>query len=100
MRPNIAENWKLHSDSAPSHTCFVVNYYLVRNRNAMLLQLPYSLNLVQPDIFLFPCVKAALKEHRHGTIKEAKVDSMRCLKVVPENDFQGAFQKCTLTEEC
>ena len=91
VRKDIANNWILHHDNAPSHTALVVQEFLARNGVATLPQPPYSPDLAPPDFFLFPRIKRNLKGYHHGTLAGIKEASTRCLKEVPVGAFQEAY---------
>jgi transposase len=64
FRPNIAENWILRHDNAPTHTALSVAQILTSKRIAVLPQSPYSPDLTSCDFFLFQKVKSVVKGHR------------------------------------
>jgi transposase len=53
VRKDIAANWRLHHDNAPSHTSLLVREFLAKHHVATLPQPPYSPNLALADFFLF-----------------------------------------------
>ena len=92
VRPEIAENWKLHHDNAPSHTCSKVIEFLAQNGIATIPQPPYSPDVAPADYFLFPKLKSSLKGRRHGSLNDVKEACTRSLKDLPESAYQGAFE--------
>lgn len=91
VRPQIAANWRIHHDNAPSHTSFVVNEHLAKQGIVTIPQPPYSPDLAPADFFLFPKVKTALKGRHYGTLDAVKAACTRALKDVSVTDFHGAF---------
>jgi len=92
VRKDIAADWLLHHDNAPSHTCLLVHEHLAKNNLAMLPQPPYSRDLSPADFFLFLRIKGALKGRHFGTVNNMKEASTRALKVVPQKAFEDAYQ--------
>ncbi|GFX90927.1 uncharacterized protein TNCV_3167581 [Trichonephila clavipes] len=106
VRPKISNNWKLHYDYVPSHTCFVFTEHLTKNSIVTIPQPPYSPDLATADFLLFPKVKIALKERLHGTLDDVKKACTHGLKDVSVGYFQGAYearklllQKCVHAQE-
>ena len=54
---------------------------------------PYSPDLDQADLFLFPKLKTTLKGRRFQTIEEIQENAIRELRAITEIAFQEAFQQ-------
>jgi len=70
VRPEIADDWILHQDNAPSHTSFVASEVLAKNKIATMPQPPYSSDLAPSDFFFGPRMKSDMKGDRSGTVEE------------------------------
>lgn len=92
VRPEIAEDWILHHDNAPSHTCFVVSQFLAKNKVATLNQPPYSPDLAPSDFFLFPRLKKDLKGRRFDDVAAVQMATTTGLSSIPVSEFQGAYE--------
>lgn len=93
VRPEKKDDWVLHHDNAPVHTCFAVTQILARNKVATLPQPPYSPDLAPSDFFLFPRMKKDLKGKRFGTIAAVQAASTKVLNNIQVEEFQEAFRQ-------
>ena len=93
VRREILDKWILHHDNAPSHTAFIVADLLVKMGVTTLPQPPYSPDVAPPDFFLFPKIKRALKGQHHGTLERVKAAATTCLREIPVEAFQGAYEE-------
>ena len=94
QRPEFLENqaWMLHHDNAPAHASFIRNY-LEKHQTSVVSHPPYSPNLAPAPFFLFPKLKATLKERRFQTTEEIQENATRELRAITESAFQEAFQR-------
>ena len=94
-RPEVWTNktWMLHHDNAPPHASLLIHEFLAKQEMIVVLQPPYSPDLVPADFFLFPKLKSTLKGRRFQTVEEIKENSLQDLRAIPQNTIQGAFQK-------
>jgi transposase len=53
VRKDIAANWRLHHNNAPSHTSLLAHEFLAKHHVATLPQPQYSPDLAPADSFLF-----------------------------------------------
>lgn len=93
VRPEKKDDWVLHHDNAPVHTCLAVAQILARNNVATLPQPPYSPDLAPSDFFLFPRMKKDLKGKRFGTVAAVQEASTKVLNSIPVDEFQDAFRQ-------
>lgn len=91
IRPDIADNWKLHHDNAPAHTAFIVTNYLTKAGIPTISQPPYSPDLAPPDFFLFPRLKGPLKGHHFETVENIQAACTAELKSIPEEAYSEAY---------
>jgi len=90
VRPNIATNWILHHDNAPAHAAFSVVQFLTSKGITVMLQPPYSPDLVPCDFFLFKKAKSAMKGHHFESTEDIQRSVTQALNNIP----QAAFQEC------
>ncbi|XP_046396633.1 histone-lysine N-methyltransferase SETMAR-like [Ischnura elegans] len=93
VRPEKKNDWVLHHDNAPVHTCLTVTEVLARNNVATLPQPPYSPDVAPSDFFLFPRMMKDLKGKRFGTVQAVEAASTRVLNNIPVEEFQKAFEQ-------
>jgi len=86
-------DWILHHDNAPAHTSHLVLQFLAKHGTAHLQQPPYSPDFAPCDIFLFPRLKKAPKEHRFEATEDIKQNSTNTLLDIPKEDFAKCFQQ-------
>ena len=68
-RPGLwPDKWILHYDIAPARGAFRVREFLAKNSITKMDHLPYSLELVTCDFWLFPKLKNALKGQRFADL--------------------------------
>lgn len=91
VRPEIADNWILHHDNAPSHTSMLVKEFLTKQIIPTVPQPPYSPDLAPADFFLFPRLKSRLKGHHFGTIENVQAAVTSILKEIDVDEFQSSF---------
>jgi hypothetical protein len=89
VRPNIATNWILHHDNAPTHAAFSEEQFLTSGITVM-PQPPYSPYLAPCDFFLFQKAKSAVKGHHFKSAEDIQTSVTQALN----NIHQGAFQEC------
>ena len=89
VRPNIATNWILHHDNAPAHAAFSVVQFLTSKGITVMLQLPFSPDLMPCD-FLFEKAKLAMKGHHFEATEHVQRSVTQTLNDIP----RAAFQKC------
>jgi hypothetical protein len=56
-----SSDWILHHDSASAHKALSFNQFLAQKLNTEMEHPPYSPDLSQNDLWLFPEIKSALK---------------------------------------
>ena len=86
VRANIARNWILHHDNAPSHTALSVQQFLTSKQISVLPQPPYS-----PDIA--PRVKTVVKGHHFQTTQDVQKAVTRVLEDITEDEFQKCYHQ-------
>jgi len=93
-RPEAWTNnsWMLHHDNAPVHASLIIREFLTKHEKTVVPQRPCSPDLAPADFFLFPKLKSSLKGRRFQTVEEIEENSIRDLRVIPQNTFQDAFQ--------
>jgi histone-lysine N-methyltransferase SETMAR len=70
---------------------------LAQNEVTVLPHVPYSPDLSPCDIFLFPQLKRAMKDHHYADIQAIKTAVTEQLHSIPESAFQSCFnnlKKC------
>lgn len=92
VRPEIANNWILHHDNAPSHGSMLVKEFLAKQMVPTLPQPPYSPDLAPADFFLFPRLKSHLKGHHFGTVENVQAAVTSVLKDIHVQEFQASFR--------
>ena len=92
VRPEIADEWILHHDNAPSHASIAVKEFLAKKKIPTLPQPPYSPDLAPADFFLFPRLKSCMKGRHFGTIENVQAAVTTILKDISIQEFQGSFQ--------
>ena len=85
------QSWILHHNNASAHTSMIVPEFLAKNKTVIMLQAPYSPDLVLADFFLFPKLKAPMKGKRFATIEEIIGKSKSELLALPKSAFQKCF---------
>ena len=60
----INTTWMLHHDNAPAYASLLIREFLTKYEMTVVLQPPYSADLVPADFFLFPKLKSSLKGFR------------------------------------
>jgi len=65
----------------------------MKHETTVVPQPPYSPDLAPVDFFFFPKWKFSVKGRRFQTVEEIEENSIWDLHAVPQNTFQGAFQK-------
>uniref|UniRef100_A0A493T2K1 Histone-lysine N-methyltransferase SETMAR n=2 Tax=Anas TaxID=8835 RepID=A0A493T2K1_ANAPP len=107
VHPAIVNNWRLHHDTAPSHTAFRVVGYLAQHKVATLPQPPYSPDLAPPDFFLFLRIKLTLKGKHHASVEALQEAVTRELNSILVQAFLEAYenwktrwQQCVDAEGC
>jgi hypothetical protein len=95
LRPELwlEQTWLLHHDKAPSHTSFLTQQFLSKNKMAVIPHPLYSPDLAPCEFFLFPKIKLKLKGRRFDKNEEIQPKSQRVLDTLTGEDFQEAFQK-------
>ena len=91
VRPDIAKDWKLHHDNAPSHSSFLVTNFLAKAGVPTIPQPPYSPDVAPPDFFLFPRLKGPMKGKHFESIEGIQAACTAALKDIPEEAYSGAF---------
>ena len=85
--------WNFHQGNAPVHNSILITDYLTKMSIKTVLQPPYSPDLAPCDIWLFPKLKEKLRGCRCETIEEMKEAVTKVIETLPQEDFNGAFQK-------
>ena len=93
-RPEAWTNntWILHDDNAPANASLLIREFLKKHETTVVPKPPDSPDLASADFFLFPKLKSSLKRRRIQTVEEIEENSIRELRVIPQNTFQDAFQ--------
>jgi len=81
IRPNIAINWILYHDNAPTHAALSVAQFVMP-------QPPYSPDLATCDFFLFQKVKSAVKGHHFESTENIQRAVTQALNDIPPTAFQ------------
>lgn len=83
VRPEIADNWKLHNDNAPTHTSsgWHVSWPIQSCDSS---QPAYSAAMAPLDFFLFPRMKTPMQGHDFGTVNKVKKACTKALRDIPE----------------
>jgi hypothetical protein len=84
------DNWLLHHDNMPAHTCLKTTEFVTNSNMVILLHPPYLPDLVPCD--LFPKLKMKLKGQRFETVSGIQGESQAVLDSIKENDFHGTFE--------
>jgi hypothetical protein len=69
------QTWLIFHDSAPSHTSFLTQQFLAKDKMAVIPHPVYSADLAPCDFFPFPEMKLKLKGRRFDTIEEIQAES-------------------------
>jgi hypothetical protein len=85
VRKDIAANWRLHHDNAPSHTSLLVREFLTKHHMATLPEPPYSPDLAPADFFLF-------KGRRFESNPAIQATVTTALTEVPVEAFEVAYR--------
>ena len=91
VRPEIANDWILDHDNAPSHSSILVKEFLAKRKIPTLPQPPYSPDLAPAGFFLFPRLKSCMKKH-FGTIENVQSAVTTILNDISIQEFQASFQ--------
>ena len=93
-RPEAWKNktWMLHHDNAPAHTSIPIRELLTKHETTLVPKPPYSPDLTPADFFLFPKLKSTLKGCHFQTVEEIEECVQINLNLIPQIDFQNAFQ--------
>jgi hypothetical protein len=94
------KTWMLHRDNAPAHTLLLIHEFLVKHEMSVIPQLPYSLDLIPAEFFLFPKLNSTLKGRRFQMIEELDENSLWDLRAIPQNAFQAAFKNWKKRKRC
>jgi hypothetical protein len=87
---NLAHDWILYYDNAPSHKALSVRQFLAQKSITEIKQPPYSLDLAPNDFWLFPKVKSALKGRIfQGNENIQKMWRRMAPKVIPQQEFRN-----------
>jgi histone-lysine N-methyltransferase SETMAR len=92
-RQNMAVGeWFFHWDNAPVHTAAVVKDWMAARNFRLIDHLPYSLDLVPADFFLFPTIKRQLAGK---TLSQETFKTMRegAARTIAEEDYATAFRR-------
>jgi len=87
------QTWMLHHDSAPAHAALLIRSYVAKHQTSVVPHPPYSQDFAPAEFFLFPKLKATLKERRLKTIEEIQENAITELRAITESAFQEAFQQ-------
>jgi len=80
--------------AASAVASLLVHEFLTKHETTFVPQPPCSPDLAPADFFLFPkWKKSSLKGRRFQTKEEIEENSIRDLRIVPQNTFQYASQK-------
>jgi transposase len=85
--------WFLHHDNALSHTSLLVLQFIAEKSISVIVQPPYSLDLVLSDIWLFPALKMGLKGACFTTMEDKKSNVTAKLRKIPKEAFCQCFQQ-------
>jgi len=88
VRPEIADTWMLHHDTAIS-----VNKFLTKKGIPVVLQPPYLPDLSLYDFFLLPRLKFDPKGCHLGTVNNIQKVVTEQLRALPHEDFQHCYQE-------
>ena len=86
VQPDIADNWKLHTDIVSVHTAFLVIRFLTESK----VQRPPP---PPPTVLalLLPRLKTPMKGHHFGSVGKVKEAYIKALKYIPEKAYRDAF---------
>ena len=85
------KSWLLHHDNATAHKAISVSQLLVKKQITAVDQPPYSPDLAPCDFWLFPRLKAVIKETHFLSLEEINTSVIRQLKRLKEEDFTKCF---------
>jgi len=88
VRPEIADTWMVHHESAPCHTDNSVNEFLAKQG---ILVVPPDLSTC--DFFLFPKPKFHLKGRHLGTMDNIQKVVREQLRALLHEDFQHCYRE-------
>ena len=77
-------------DNGHAHSAIHVRQFLVQKMVAELGHPPYTPHLAPVDFFLFPCLKAAIKDAHFADVNAIK----DCMTAVLQSILQEAFADC------
>jgi transposase len=83
----------LHHDKAPAHPSLLIRDFLTQHETTIVPQRPYSPDIAPADFFIFTKLKSVLKRRRLESVGEIEENSLVQLRSIPEEAFQGFFQK-------
>jgi hypothetical protein len=78
----IVKNWVLHHNNVPCQTVLAEQQFLVQNRTAAILQLPYPPDLTPCNFCHFSGPKTRLKGHHFTPAKEIQQNIAACLRAI------------------
>ena len=84
-----SDQWHFHQDNASVHNSILVTDYLTKMGINTVAHPPYSPDLGPCDFCLFPKLRGC----RYETIEEMKEAVTKVIDTLPQEDFNGAFQK-------
>ena len=92
-RANLCKenSWILHHDNAPSNKAIIGDEFLAKNSTNIIELPPYSPDMAQSDVFLFPKFKLPLRSNHFQSIEDIKENSLRELKSMPGNALKKCF---------
>jgi hypothetical protein len=67
----------------------LIREFLTKHEATVVLQPPYSPDLAPAEFILFPKFKSSLKGRRFQTVEEIEENSLRDIRAIPQNTFQG-----------
>ena len=76
----------------PAHTSMLVCEFLAKNKTLILLQPPYSVDLVPANFFLFPKMKTPMRGNHFATVEEIKEKRNRNCSWYPKARFWGILR--------
>jgi len=65
----------------------LIREFLTKHEATVVSQPPYSPDLAPADLFLFPKLKSSLKGRQFQKAEEIEENSIRDLRVIPQNTF-------------
>jgi len=93
VRPGIARTWMLQHDKAPCHTAVSINEFLAEKNIPVILQSPYSPELIPCDLCLFPRLKNRLNGRHFGTLDKIQKSVTDKLKGIPAEAFLHCYEQ-------